>query len=115
VSDKPSQWQIVLGMLQTAGENGVHSVDIRREYIANPSQRIIELENRGHAIRAVPEKSPYGPSFGKRYFLAGVSGVASTPVKDTDGADSKTAEAAPETPVLFDLQRTPFDPFGEAA
>jgi hypothetical protein len=103
-----SQRDIVLQMLEQAGERGVHSVDIRRAYIANPSQRIIELEERGHSIRAVRERSPYGTSMGVRYFLVGVSGAASTP-DSPSRADSKPTGAAPETSSLFEMTGSPFD------
>lgn len=72
-----SQTAKVLKELREAGSIGVHSFYLRRRlFIANPSQRVAELEEMGHIIPGVPEKL-HGQAVGARYTLvhdAGGSG-----------------------------------------
>ena len=63
-----SQADIVLRELRHAGARGMHTFELRGMYIANPSQRILELESRGHAISHTREKL-HGTARGCRYRL----------------------------------------------
>ena len=47
---------------------GIHSFEARLAFIANPSERIRELEERGHVIRHERERLN-GKAFGTRYTL----------------------------------------------
>jgi len=60
----------VVALLRAAGPVGVHSFELRREphLIANPSERIRELEARGYTISAVSERL-HGRAYGVRYRL----------------------------------------------
>lgn len=58
---RPHQWQRVLAALREAGREGVTTSHIRYEMgIANPAERIQELEALGHQISSTPEKRPGG-------------------------------------------------------
>lgn len=67
-----SQANRVLNALRAAGPRGIHSNEIRDglggSFIANPSQRIQDLEARGHHISATDEKPP-GHARRARYVL----------------------------------------------
>lgn len=64
-----TQAEQVLAMLRKAGAHGVHTFELRREFIGNPSQRIAELRDRGHGIRVSERERLHGRSLGVRYFL----------------------------------------------
>lgn len=104
----------VLAMLQAAGGRGVHTFELRREFIGNPSQRIAELEARGHRIDHTRERLN-GDAVGTRYRL--VSGGAKTaPVGGTAG-DLPAAAAVPPESTLFDAAdvRRPLSPYDQEA
>lgn len=63
-----SQHVRILQWLRDAGARGIHTFELRNAYIANPSQRIIELEERGHVISRERERL-HGHAFGVRYRL----------------------------------------------
>jgi hypothetical protein len=76
-----TQADTVLAMLRSRGTRGVHTFELRRQYIGNPSQRIAELEARGHRITHTREKLN-GTATGTRYVLtvdADSSGAAVPP------------------------------------
>jgi hypothetical protein len=62
-----TQAECVLRELR-ARRHGVHTFELRNMYVANPSQRIAELEQRGHVIRHERERL-HGQAFGTRYTL----------------------------------------------
>ena len=64
----PAQWEIVLRELRNAGPRGVHTFELRRMFIGNPSQRIAELEQKGYRITSTREKL-HGRAVGSRYVL----------------------------------------------
>lgn len=91
-----SQRDDVLRMLRDAGPAGVHTTDLRRAYVGNPSQRVADLEERGYIISHERERSPYGTSMGTRYRL--VRELHASPDRGVNGAadaSSSSASAAP--------------------
>lgn len=68
MSDKWTQTRFVLSELRRRGSRGIHTFELRNLYIANPSQRISELEDRGHVISHSRERLN-GRAFGCRYVL----------------------------------------------
>lgn len=70
VDHKPSQAIEVLAMLTAAKERGVHTFELRRAFIGNPSQRRQELEDRGRAIVVGPKERLNGQALGVRYWLS---------------------------------------------
>lgn len=64
-----TQAQQVLAVLRERGSRGVHTFELRRMYIGNPSQRIAELEARGHRITHGPKERLNGEALGVRYRL----------------------------------------------
>lgn len=87
-----TQAEIVLRELRAAGPRGVHTFELRRMFIGNPSQRIAELEVRGYRFTRTREKLN-GKATGTRYVLVG------EPARQTRVQPS--SEAAP-APSLFD-------------
>jgi hypothetical protein len=71
------QKDTTLQMLRAAGERGVHTFEMRRAFIGNPSQRIAELIEDGHGITTGPKERLNGEAMGVRYFL--VHDAAATP------------------------------------
>lgn len=67
------QWQVVLRELRFAGPKGVHTFELRRMFIGNPSQRIAELEALGYEVSRTREKL-HGDAFGSRYVLVSEPG-----------------------------------------
>lgn len=63
-----TQRLIVLEALRAAGDRGIHTFELRRDYIGNPSERIRELKADGHMIRAERERLR-GQAWGVRYWL----------------------------------------------
>lgn len=84
-----TQRQKVLRLLKDAGRVGVHTFELRAEYIGNPSQRIAELEADGYVIRHTRERL-HGKSRGSRYTLI------SQPQEEAPAYDDTGA------PLLFD-------------
>lgn len=74
-----------LAKLRERGEDGLHTFEMRAMFIGNPSQRIAELEARGHVIGVSPKERLRGKAWGVRYTLlsdaerAGSTVVASSP------------------------------------
>lgn len=64
-----TQAEQVLQLLRYAGKMGVHTFELRRAYIGNPSERIRELRNAGHTIDVGPKERLGGTAYGVRYFL----------------------------------------------
>ncbi len=73
---KPNQADILHGLLVARREQGVHTFEIRREFIGNPSQRRQELEDRGVQIVVGPKEKLNGRADGVRYWLAEYAPVA---------------------------------------
>jgi hypothetical protein len=65
---KLTQRQRVEHLLRARAETGVHTFELRQAFIANPSQRVAELEQRGWDIQHTGEKL-HGSAFGTRYVL----------------------------------------------
>lgn len=103
-----SQRMIVLNMLRAAGQRGVHSFEMREQYIANPSQRILELEQLGFEIKHGRRERLNGTAYGRRYYLISEPGQAKPPAVDDTGAA-----------ILFEPPagppRGPYDDLGDAA
>lgn len=70
-----SQRATVARLLEERGEQGVHTFELRRMFIGNPSERIAELEREGWAISSTREKLN-GEAYGTRYR---VEATVSTP------------------------------------
>lgn len=100
-----SQRDRVLQMLQAAGSRGVHTFEMRREFIGNPSQRIAELEAAGHTISHTRERL-HGDATGTRYRLILHGDMEDTAQGGADpsllGRANSQAESGPATP-LFEL------------
>jgi hypothetical protein len=75
--------------------------------------RILELREHGYHIETVIERTGRGKRYA-RYFLRGEPADA-RPVAQVESQGDPEAQVEPEPTSLFDLQRTPFDPYGEAA
>lgn len=58
----------VLHLLEHAGGRGIHTFELRRLFVGNPSQRVAELEAQGHTIRHRRERLN-GAATGTRYTL----------------------------------------------
>lgn len=63
------QWLQFLRMLRAAGDKGVHTFEMRRAFIGNPSQRRQELLDRGCRLRVGEREKLHGRAQGVRYFL----------------------------------------------
>jgi len=63
---KIPQYEIVARELRFAGSRGVHTFELRKAMIANPSERIRELEKQGYVISKEREKL-HGEARGARY------------------------------------------------
>lgn len=68
-SDDDPQWLQFLRMLRAAGDHGVHTFEMRRAFIGNPSQRRQELIDRGCHLRVSEREKLHGRALGVRYFL----------------------------------------------
>jgi Helix-turn-helix domain len=105
-SVKPSQTDRVLTALRNAGELGVHTFSLRREppYIGNPSERVADLERRGHVITATRERLN-GEAWGCRYRLTFDAGDLEPAVAPAAVPPVMAAHAdAPTVPgSLFDI------------
>ncbi len=108
----------MLQALREAGPAGLHSFVARRDlYIANPSQRINELRERGHHITAHAEKL-HGSAIGTRYRLVSEAprriGAEAARVGSSEGPVRVSEPDPPRS--LFDLPRpSVYDPYSEAA
>jgi hypothetical protein len=92
-----TQRDTVLGILQAAGSRGVHTFELRGQYIGNPSQRIAELEALGHRITHTRERL-HGQATGTRYRLVS-GGSVTAPVEGIGHA----VVACPSESALFDV------------
>jgi hypothetical protein len=63
---KTPQKEMVAHMLRQAGSRGVHTFELRQAYIANPSERIADLERAGWVIHHTREVL-HGTAQGCRY------------------------------------------------
>lgn len=81
-----SQADNVLSVLRARGHAGVHTFELRGLFIGNPSQRIADLEARGHVIRHSAKERLHGKALGVRYTLV-VDAEAPVPVveQEADG------------------------------
>ncbi len=105
-----SQADTVLSELRIAGRRGVHSFQLRALYIANPSQRILELEGRGHLITHQREKLN-GAASGVRYRLVsdveGTAGVQASPPSPAAGGALDATPLPDLPPLLYRLAVRP--------
>lgn len=93
----------VLDAARQRGAQGVHTFELRRAYIGNPSQRIAELEQRGHRFTKTREKLN-GEAVGTRYVLVH-DAEAAAPAK-APGSPAAAEPLHDETVALFDLDAT---------
>lgn len=68
-ADEP-QADYVYRCLKLRGPAGVHTFELRRRFIGNPSQRIADLENQGYRIKHGEREQLNGQAYGTRYWLA---------------------------------------------
>ena len=97
----------VLALLRAAGHEGVHSFSLRREpnLIANPSERVRELEAKGYTISAVSERL-HGRAYGVRYRLESSPAPSTRLAVEHRTAPVRLADelerAAPSRPSMYD-------------
>lgn len=104
MSQTQTQRQKILAVLRHAGSVGVHTAEIRKMFVANPSQRINELRTAGYVIDSDRERSPFGQSRGTRYFLRDEPTPAPAGAQAEVEPDPAPIAAVPdEAPRLFDL------------
>lgn len=96
-----TQREQVLKALRAAGSRGVHTHELRAAYIANPSQRISELEAEGHLIVHTRERL-HGRAIGTRYKL--IEGVQAGSAR---GPGQRVADPAPPLTLDLDLKPAP--------
>lgn len=98
-----TQKEIVLRALRNAGSRGVHTFEMRQMFIANPSQRILELEAEGYVVSHARERL-HGKALGARYTLI------------REPAHGSVTPAPEGSEALFELHPTPGSAIhGEAA
>lgn len=68
--DDEPQADYVLRCLCLRREAGVHTFELRRQFVGNPSQRIADLENAGHEVVHGEREQLNGQAYGVRYWLA---------------------------------------------
>lgn len=92
------QQKKVLRMLKDAASRGVHTFELRAECIANPSQRVTELEKKYGCVITHNRERLRGQAYGTRYVLISEPGD-DAPAYDDAGApllfDTSTGAAAP--------------------
>ena len=125
-----SQADEVLQMLRDAGARGVHTFQIYGAFIANPSQRIADLTERGHEISSFKERPAPDRAMGARYTLVKDVEVGSRPIAgektsvspptestaDLDGPNEPSTVRTPHpTPVSADAGAGRPDCHGQAA
>lgn len=104
-----SQRARVLDLLRAAGDGGIHTFELRAQFIGNPSQRVAELEALGHKISHTRERLN-GKAVGTRYRLveeAGGSGGPSTRLGGTGHAVVAETGGPPDALSLFDQPTDP--------
>lgn len=107
-------------MLRDAGPLGVHTFEMRKAFIGNPSQRINELEDEGFVIDKRREKL-HGTATGSRYTLLSGAGVDRREIPDhMDVVAPPARDGRPQPqhePIqLFTPERArPRGPYDEAA
>lgn len=98
----------VLALLRNAGAAGVHSFELRREphLIANPSERIRELEAKGYTISASPPERLHGRALGVRYRLEATPAPETRLAVESRAAAPRLSEelerAVPARPSMYD-------------
>jgi hypothetical protein len=94
------QWLRFLRMLRQAGPRGVHTFEMRRAFIGNPSQRKTELEKRGCRIRVSEREKLNGRAQGVRYFLEfepdGIGSAMSPGPVSRDAGHTPAGSAGPD-------------------
>lgn len=80
-----SQTDNVLALLRDRGTIGAHTFELRARYVGNPSQRIADLEARGHRFTRSREKL-HGNATGTRYVL--VVDADATKAPETDAPET---------------------------
>jgi hypothetical protein len=70
-----NQRAYVLQRLRESGSAGIHTFQLRGEYIGNPSERVRELVADGYGISATRERPAPGRALGVRYVLTSDVGV----------------------------------------
>jgi hypothetical protein len=115
----------VAHMLRAAGSRGVHTHELRAAYIANPSERIRELQDCGWVIEHTRERL-HGTAFGTRYVKVfepdvddGRGGDSRAGVTSLSPATSPAPAVVVSTGQLFDREprapRNPYEYESEAA
>lgn len=99
---KTPQHETVLRMLREAGSRGVHSSDIYRVFITNPSERIRKLESLGALIDHSDERPAPDRAMGTRYVLTRDIPAASRVTTASERPTGATpTSSAPAVPALF--------------
>ena len=123
-----SQRDQVAHVLRVRGDQGVHSFELRKAYIGNPSERISDLERAGWSIQHKRERGE-GGAIGTRYVMLSEPDVdvdrASSPPIAPGGpseciTDRSSAAGPVSTDTLFGMPRvkpalSPYDPMSDAA
>lgn len=91
-----SQADNVLEFLRVRGARGVHTHEIRGLFVANPSERVRELRQRGHVIDTSAKEPLHGKALGVRYTLArdAERPAGTPPVEMQDDGQLRIGEAA---------------------
>jgi hypothetical protein len=103
---RTSQKDRVAHLLRANGSRGVHTHELRADFIANPSERIRDLKKLGWVIDCKPERL-HGTAVGTRYVKisepeAERSDGASSPSPPCEDSSVSVASLGSE-PQLFDL------------
>lgn len=100
---KPTQKEIVLHMLEEAGDKGVHSFQFMQLQLPRVAARVCELRAEGHEISSEHELL-HGSATGVRYRLQGgdASGTGSIPgatvvAEGASGDSGAPSELFPQT------------------
>lgn len=103
------QQKKVLRMLKDAASRGVHTFELRAECIANPSQRVTELEKKYGCVITHNRERLRGQAYGVRYVLISEPGD-DAPAYDDAGAPLLFGDA-----VGTSTPKSPFDESEKAA
>lgn len=99
---KPTQKEIVLKMLEEAGDRGIHSFQFMQIQLPRVAARVCELRAEGHEITSEHELL-HGSATGVRYKLArGPGANHGDPVGGPDGRSRAGKAALMNRPVLND-------------
>jgi hypothetical protein len=96
---RTSQKDQVAHLLRARGAAGVHTFELRQAFIANPSERIRELQDHGWVIEHKDEKL-HGKATGTRYVKVSEPATPDSPV-------ARVSTDSPSQESLFDVPSKP--------